>query len=545
MTVPEPFSLVICRPDIRLLLLKQSIFAGVTRDSPERSALLQAPHSIRFTVVKFNLMNFMRMNNMQTTMHITLKPTDLLDRDREWTRLLEAATSDRPELCIVLGRRRTGKSYLLTRYAAAFQGIYYQATRKTEREQLTMLSRIIGEHFDDPAFKRVAFESWEHLFGYLAEKAAGAPLVVVLDEFTYLADAAPALPSIIQHEWDHHLPGTKVKLVLSGSHISAMRKLTGADQPLFGRRTAQLEFFPFHYADAARFAPDYSAHDKLRLYGVFGGLPGQLALVDPQLSFSDNASRLILDPTARLHDEAVHMFDAFLGEAEVHYSIIEAIANGETRWSKISNRVGRTSSSLLNPLNWLMEMGIVQQEAPITEYPNPARNKLRYMLTDTYLIFWHRFISGLRARGLATLIPSQDLWEAYVAPRLDQYMGRVFEEACRTFVVRSQHPILPFRPVQVGSWWTDDGQEEVDVVALGLEGEVLFGEAKWGKVSRSDFTILKRRSELILPQIKGVRSVHYALFSAGGIQDEATRALIETEAILYFPIEVLYEFRGM
>jgi AAA+ ATPase superfamily predicted ATPase len=245
-----------------------------------------------------------------------------------------------------------------------------------------------------------------------------------------------------------------------------------------------------------------------------------------------------------LYDEAAHIFDAFLGAAEVHYSIIEAVANGETRWSKISNRIGRSSSSLLNPLNWLLAMGVVEQEAPITEYLTPARNKMRYLVTDPYLVFWHRFIAGIRARGLAMLRPPRELWDLYIEPRLDQYMGGVFEEACRTFVARSRHPRLPFQPIQVGRWWTDDGQEEVDIVALGSRGEVLFGEAKWGRVSARDLDTLQRRSELILPRLRGVRSVHFAVFASRGLQEEAVRDRIEGGEATHFDADELFVFES-
>lgn len=45
---------------------------------------------------------------------------------------------------MVLGRRRTGKSYLLGRYLDARRGVSYQATRLTETEQLCALSSVIG-----------------------------------------------------------------------------------------------------------------------------------------------------------------------------------------------------------------------------------------------------------------------------------------------------------------------------------------------------------------------------------------------------------------
>src|SRR5690625_5277105 len=183
------------------------------------------------------------------------RPDDLLDRDREWTTLTEAIQSTGPDLVLVLGRRRAGKSYLLTRFAHAARGLYYQATRQTELQQLRDLSRALGEHFADAALRRTAFPDWDAMLGYIVERTAGEPFVLVLDEFPYLADSAPALPSVMQHWWDHALADTRISIVLSGSHITAMKRLVDADQPLYGRRTGRVDIRPFDYLDAARFVP--------------------------------------------------------------------------------------------------------------------------------------------------------------------------------------------------------------------------------------------------------------------------------------------------
>jgi uncharacterized protein len=157
-------------------------------------------------------------------------------------------------------------------------------------------------------------------------------------------DAAPALPSIVQSLWDHTLPGTSFKLVLSGSHITAMKRLTEADQPLYGRRTGLIQVDPFGYRHVGEWVPSYSAQDRIRMYGMFGGLPGHLALIDPARSLVENVARILLHPTGRLHEEAPHSFDAFVADAAVPNSIVEAIAAGETRWNRISNRVGKSSA---------------------------------------------------------------------------------------------------------------------------------------------------------------------------------------------------------
>ncbi len=184
------------------------------------------------------------------------KPHDVIDREAEWSTLQELWARPKPDLAFVVGRRRVGKSHVLSRFARAVGGVYYQATRRTEAEQLAGLSRVVGEHLGDAALKSSAgFASWEDVFAFLVERAEDEPFLLVLDEFSYLADAAPALPSIIQKLWDHDWSATRIKLVLSGSYVSAMERLEAADQPLYGRRTARLSFAPFGVPEAARFVP--------------------------------------------------------------------------------------------------------------------------------------------------------------------------------------------------------------------------------------------------------------------------------------------------
>lgn len=468
------------------------------------------------------------------TQYHEVKPDEVVDRDSEWQALGVMLESNRPELMFVLGRRRVGKSFILSRFARGVGGLYYQATRRTEVEQVTSLSQALGERFADPALQQgVALPDWERLLAYVADKAAGAPFVFVLDEFPYLVDSVPALPSILQAWLDHSAPSTRIKLVLSGSHVSAMRQLEGADQPLYGRRTRRLVLGPFGAPEVRAFVPAYSAEERLIAYGALGGLPGHLSLLDPARDLADNAASLLFDSGGRLVDEAQHMLDAFLSDAVVHYSIIDAIAGGDHTWKGITSRTGRTGGSLQRAVDWLVGMEIIERVVPITE-KSPARSKRTlYRITDPYVAFWHRFVSPLLASGAIGLVEPRRLWDTAVVPRLDNYMGGVFEGICRDAVRAGRLP-LPFTPMRVGEWWDTSSQEQIDVVALGADGELLVGECKWGEATGRDLTTLERRAALIAAELGGVIRPHVALFSGQGTFDSAVTAARQDGRVLGF-----------
>ena len=464
------------------------------------------------------------------------KPEELFDRDVEWRVLANVWSRPRPDLVFVIGRRRVGKSFLLTRFTAQVNGIYYQATRRTEAEQLAGLTRVIGERFGDPALQRgVSFPAWEDLFGYIRDHADGQPFMLVLDEFPYLAAAAPALPSVIQAMWDHDWRDTQLKLVLSGSYITAMNRLEHIDQPLYGRRTAKLLVSPFGFADAARFMPGYDLRDQLIGYGVFGHLPGHLALLDPSRSLGQNAAEAVLSPTGRLADDAQHMLDAFAADAHVHYSILDAIAAGEHTWKGITNRVDRSGGSLSRPLQWLEEMQVIARVVPITEL-NPQRSKRAvYRIVDPYVAFWHGIVSRLVNAGSIGLVEPERLWDEVVVPRLDDFMGPVFEDICRDFVRRTDR--LPFAPMRVGEWWDTSSTTQIDVVAVGASKELLVGECKWGRVTSAHLAALRERAQLLPGQLGGAHPMHIALFSGRNDFDARVREAADAGGILLFSAE--------
>jgi hypothetical protein len=107
------------------------------------------------------------------------------------------------------------------------------------------------------------YSSWDIAFDEIARLAESQRLAIVLDEFTYLIEAEPALPSILQRLWDHRLKRSNLLLILTGSHAGMIeREVLRYRSPLYNRATASLHLQPPPFgvlADFSRLIPPKSA----------------------------------------------------------------------------------------------------------------------------------------------------------------------------------------------------------------------------------------------------------------------------------------------
>lgn len=182
-----------------------------------------------------------------------------VNREDELSRLRGCYESDAAELIVLFGRRRLGKTQLVTHSLAdRDDAVVYQATETTQRIQLDEFVEIAADTFSGITEIK---GNWEALLGYLGDHDA----VVVLDEFPYLIDADGSLPSVIQRLWDQRFQTTSATLVLIGSSISMMEEATLlGNSPLYGRFTEKLDLRPLDFSAAQAFVPnEYSPEERI------------------------------------------------------------------------------------------------------------------------------------------------------------------------------------------------------------------------------------------------------------------------------------------
>ena len=202
---------------------------------------------------------------------------EFIDRDRELGVLEEAYRSKGAGFLVIYGKRRVGKTELVKRFITDKPHIYLLGDKRSGSDLLAEFSRELGEYFDDVGVSLGGLPDWVAFFKYLGSKVGHRRIVIIVDEFPYLANGDRAIPSLFQKGWDEHLKNTNVLLILMGSSISMMeRDVLAHKSPLYGRRTGQLLLHPMGFHDSGEFFPRRSPKERVEFYSVLGGTPAYL-----------------------------------------------------------------------------------------------------------------------------------------------------------------------------------------------------------------------------------------------------------------------------
>jgi AAA+ ATPase superfamily predicted ATPase len=430
-----------------------------------------------------------------------------LDRVDALAWLNDGWASGRAELRILYGRRRVGKSALLDEFARAKRHIVYQAVEGSVADQLRDLTAAILDCQDDPVLRAAPLQNWDAALAYLAQLAASERLLVIFDEYQYLAEADPTLASRLQRWWSRQAARLPIYLVLCGSYVRFFVKsvLTG---PAYGRNTGALQLKPLGYRDAALFFPDWSPEDRIRAYAVVGGVPHYLLQFDPGRPLSWNVRQQVLRRGAVLYQDAELLVREELREPRLYYSILRAISGGATRLSQITQRVrgaeGGNGSDLSSYVATLQDLGLTEYRRPVV---GESVRRGIWSVADPYLRFWFRFVlpnqSQLEHGGSL-----ERVYDTAVAPAFDHFVSKpTFEEICLAWVLDRVNAGDWPGVDKVGAWWGPipdplPGQSrrqtegEIEVVGVAGKRVVLAGEAKWTSAP-VDFGVLNHLRRVV------------------------------------------------
>lgn len=399
-----------------------------------------------------------------------------VDRGHELKRLRSLQDGGEPFLAVLYGRRRCGKSTLLQK-ALGGKDVYYLASQEDAVIQRDALAREIAR--TQARFDEVQYPSWATLIDALHERASGG-VHLILDEFPYLVQTSPELPSVIQRYWD--APGTKrISFVLCGSSQRMMQGIVlDHAAPLYGRAREIMRIAPLSAGWISE-ALNLNPRESVRAYAIWGGVPRYWELAEPHKTTDAAVAHVLLDRHGVLFDEPMRLLlDDMRGSVQA-VSLLTLIGYGGHRLSEIAGRLGKPAGSLVRPLSQLIELGYVRRELPFGETARSTKRTL-YKLADPFLRYYFRFVEPQRSRiemGLGDQVAKE------IKEHESGHVASVWEDLARESVPHLEIGGLRWKPAS--RWWgAGSGRRsmELDVVAEAVDGSaVLIGEAKWGETA--------------------------------------------------------------
>jgi AAA+ ATPase superfamily predicted ATPase len=420
------------------------------------------------------------------------KPSGMFDRDYEWSELTRFVTypGPQPALGVVSGRRRQGKTYLLDAVCEAAGGFYFAATEATTAESLHQFGTALAHYLDEPAPRR--FADWADAVETIMSLASdGTPIPVVLDEFPYLANASPELPSLVQRAMDPsgRRKATPIRLLLCGSAMSFMGKLLVGNAPLRGRASLELVVPTLDYRLAREFWDITDPRLALLVNSVVGGTPAyrrEYTLGDAPADLNDFGPwviRNVLNSARPLFREARFLLaeEPALHDSALYHGVLSAIAEGNNTRGGIANFLGRKSTDLGHALTVLEEVGMVVRDQDAFH-----AKRSTYRITEPLLAFYHAIMrpewTDLERPGHA-----EEVWDRSQAAFHSQVLGRHFEHMSRqwcrwhasadTLGGRRTHVLPGVLPAPA-----DRTSHQLDVVTFGRDGDseriLAIGECK-------------------------------------------------------------------
>ena len=457
-----------------------------------------------------------------------------IDRESEMETLQNEYNRNGSSLVIMYGRRRVGKTTLISEFIKDKPALFFLASEESEAQNRNAFKDKAADFLESELLKNADIKNWEVIFKTIADTSFDSKPVIVIDEFQYIGKSNPAFPSIFQRIWEETLKDKPVMVILCGSLISMMKSQTlSYNSPLYGRRTAQIRLkqIPFRYYQ--EFFPGKNRRELIEMYSVTGGVPKYIELFSETDDIYKSIQRCVLDRSGYLCDEPHFLLQQEVTEIGSYFSIIKAIAAGNSKLSAISTVLEIKSTGLTKYLKTLIDLDILEREVPVTE-ENPEKSKKGlYRIKDNYIRFWFAFVypnMSFIESGNSRIVMNK-----IRKGLISGHTAFVYEDVCRERMWDlNAEDCWPFHFSKIGRWW--DGKNEIDIAAIDPEEKnLILGECKFWQepVGINIFRELEQKSGSVDWQ-KQNRHVWFVLFSSAGFTEELKELAAERDDLLLF-----------
>lgn len=355
----------------------------------------------------------------------------IIARKKEIDQLETLYKSDKSEFVIVYGRRRIGKTFLVSQLFE--KRFTFQYTGSRQESQKTQLQRFAAkiQYYSKSVFPP-SLNNWDDAFNLLKALIESRPKkerkVIYFDEMPWIDTPKSSFVSALEYFWNSWAAQrSDIMFVACGSATSWMvNKLLRNRGGLYNRITAQIYLRPFCLGECEEFLEsrgcNWDRYTILQCYMALGGVPFYLNLINSKESFAQNIDRLFFSKNAPLRGEFDELFSSLFVQSDKYISVVNALAQrleGLLR-AEIVEDTKISGGGLTKILENLERCDFIDT---FSKYKSSIRNSV-YRISDPYTLFYFKFIHGKNSKEKEFWTKNQN------SPSIKSWFGFSFESVC-------------------------------------------------------------------------------------------------------------------
>ncbi len=354
-------------------------------------------------------------------------------RERELQLLETQLQKKSASLVVIRGRRRIGKSRLVEKFTKqtkipsfTFSGILpvKKTTAQSQREEFTRQMETQGI----PGIKP---DDWGNLFWHLAQHTKQNPIIIFLDEISWMGTKDFDFLGKLKNAWDLHFSkNPNLMLILCGSISSWIEEQILRNPAFLGRISIKIKLDELSLTTCNRFWKPHSerisTYDKLKLLSVTGGVPRYLEEIQPNLPAEENIRQLCFQKEGLLFDEFKNIFsDLFDNRSHIYEEIVRTLVKKNCELEDIYDNLNvQKSGKVSGYLNDLILAGFVSRDYTWKIRDGRESKLSHYRLKDNYLRFYLKWIEPNKSKierdeSLERSLKSLPGWETIMALQIE------------------------------------------------------------------------------------------------------------------------------
>ena len=359
----------------------------------------------------------------------------LIGREKEKQLLEQYVESDRSEFIAIYGRRRIGKTFLVTETLG--NKLDFDMTGVINGDstmQLTSFTLSLTQSGYTGKRPTSWIEAFAALREVIAARSSQQKVLVFIDEMPCLDTPKSGFVPALDLFWNGWASRQKnIKLIVCGSATTWMvDNIIDSHGGLHNRITHEMHLHPFTLRETEEYLEANDFHwnriTVFQTYMILGGVPYYLSLLDNKTGLPANVDRLFFSEDAELAGEYERLFSSLFRNPQPYKDIIRLLTDnkrGLTR-KEISAKLGKESGGNLSKMLTNLENCDFLRKYNVREKKINSNNGI-YQLTDFYVRFYNDF-----CRQHST---DSHYWSNSLnTPKQNNWYGLAYERLCMAHI---------------------------------------------------------------------------------------------------------------